>query len=134
MAPQDEGLYRLNLIGGDVGVPGAPLLHLHLLVDAPAGTVSGLAVRTQAVAPPAGRVSGSVTGRLTTFGEPAGMRLLTLHGEAVVSLPPPAIGEVAEPIAVRATLDESWKGSGTWSFGADTHVDAPFGPDTTDAG
>jgi hypothetical protein len=58
-------LYRVSGTAGNVGTPGAPILHFDLLVHPSTGSLSGQASITQAVAPPGGDILiNNVTGQL----------------------------------------------------------------------
>ena len=100
------------------GVPGAPTLHLRLMVYAPERTVTGYGGITQAVEDPpawATRLDGDFT-YLTVMG-PGSHILVTLTGYPPVLMPP---GTGAGPAllpncGVRLLLDESWQ-SGVGSF------------------
>ena len=53
----EVGLYLVNGQAGNVGTPGAPILHFSLLVNAVTGDVTGHAEQTQAVAPPGNKIT-----------------------------------------------------------------------------
>src|ERR1700709_694259 len=87
------GLYLVNGVAGNEGMPGAPLLHFSLRVSPPPGAVTGQAEQTQAVAGPASKIQiGNITGHVRAAGLGKFTQLVTLQGSAVMSLPPPAIG------------------------------------------
>ncbi|MEW6595901.1 MAG: DUF1842 domain-containing protein [Pseudomonadota bacterium] len=113
------GLYLINLEVGDVGKPGAPIFHLHAAVYAPTGTVHGAGEITQALAPPAGKISVTrVQGQIHYLGlAPPYNRVVSLKGEALVAFPPPAIGTIVEPFEAVMTVDEHWNGHGSFSWG-----------------
>ncbi|MBN2526423.1 MAG: DUF1842 domain-containing protein [Deltaproteobacteria bacterium] len=78
-------------------MPGAPILHLSLLVDAPTGSVTGHAMLAQAVAPPYGEIKiTNITGHLQSTGFGKYTKVVALKGEALISFPPPAIGSYLE--------------------------------------
>ena len=120
MASANEtiGLYRYCAVAGNAGTPGAPILHLSLLVNAASGKVTGQAVRTQAVAPPGNEIHVSnVEGqmRATGFGEYT--KVMALRGTAVVSVPPPAIGTYLLPFEAHFALHSDLDGAGGWTLG-----------------
>jgi hypothetical protein len=63
--PESFDLYRATGTAGDIGLPGAPILHFDLLVNSSTGMVSGQAQITRAAAPPNGVIRiDNVTGRV----------------------------------------------------------------------
>jgi hypothetical protein len=54
--PTPLDLYRVTGKAGNVGTPGAPILHFDLLVNSSEGSISGQAHINQAVAPPGGEI------------------------------------------------------------------------------
>ncbi len=116
------GLYLVNAVAGNVGMPGAPILHLNLMVNAVTGTITGHAQQTQAVAPPQGQIPIVITGghiRFTGFGKYAKIVVLTGHG--MITLPPPAIGTYLVPFHAEFAIDNQWNGIGGWTLGS-THI------------
>ncbi len=112
------GLYPVDLIVGEEGTPGAPILHLSLLVNATNGKVAGHARITQSVAPPLGDVEVSnVTGQIHGAGLGGVTRLLSLQGEAYISAPPPIILTYTEKFTASIAVNNDWTGEGGWARG-----------------
>lgn len=119
--PELTSSKKIDLLAGNLGTPGAPILTLSLIynVDQEDGQLSGIAVISQAIAPPNGRiviknVSGPVHG-LGLGGKET--RVFSLKGEYVQSFPPPAIGEIVEKFTATFATDNNWKGHGTFAYG-----------------
>ena len=116
------GLYKVDLTAGNEGTPGAPILHLSLLVNATNGQVTGQGKISQAVESgdvPISNISGLVTS--TGFGEYT--KVVSLKGEGFVSVPPPAIGSYLAPFTGHFAIDNDWNGKGGWQLGSDTPVE-----------
>lgn len=111
------GLYLVNAIAGHEGTPGAPLLHLSLMVNAVTGAVTGQVVQTQAVAAPNDKIVIRVTGRVRKTGLGQYTQIVALQGEAVISFPPPAIGSYMVPFDAHFATTDQWKGVGGWTLG-----------------
>jgi len=120
------GLYLVNLVMGKEGTPGAPILHLSLLVNAASGAVTGHGVQTQAVAAPGNRVEiGNITGQIHGAGFGGVTKLVALQGQAVISFPPPAIGSYLAPFAANLGVNNEWSGEGGWTLGTTRVEDVP---------
>ena len=116
-------LYLLKGIAGNEGVPGAPLLHFYLTVNSETGAVTGHAKQTQAIPPPNNVIPiDNIKGRLRNLGLGSYIKVVYLEGRAIVSLPPPAIGELVLPFEAIFVFNNDWKGKGSWSIG-NKHVD-----------
>lgn len=120
------GLYKVDLVAGNEGLPGAPILRMSLLVNATNGQVTGQGVITQAIESgdvPIRKITGQV--RSTGFGEYT--KIVSLEGEGFVSFPPPAIGSYLAPFTSHFAIDDSWDGKGGWQLGNSEPVeDVPF--------
>lgn len=120
------GLYKVDLVAGNEGLPGAPILRLSLLVNATNGQVTGQGSITQAVEggeTPISKITGQV--RSTGFGEYT--KIVALEGEAFVSFPPPAIGSYLAPFNSHFAIDDNWDGKGGWQVGDSEPVEGvPF--------
>jgi len=120
------GLYLVCGIAGNEGVPGAPLLHFSLLVNAATGAITGHATQTQAVAPPNDRIEiSNVTGQLRHTGLGPYTQIVSLEGSAVISFPPPAIGSYLVPFRAAFAIDNQWNGRGGWTLGRTEVADVP---------
>ncbi|SNR16004.1 DUF1842 domain-containing protein [Tenacibaculum jejuense] len=100
---------------GNVGMPGAPITHFSLVVSTEQGIVSGIVEITQAIDSPTIKVN--VAGRLRHTGYGKVTQIVDLKGEYVVSMPPPAIGSYLEQFEAYLDVDNSWNGTGGFSFG-----------------
>jgi hypothetical protein len=121
-------LYIVNLLAGNVGVPGAPILHLGLAVNAPTGHITGRAEVTQAVAPPNGIIQiNDLRGRIHSLEFGPKVRVVELRGSYIFAFPPPAIGEgVALFSATFIIGQDNWNGRGSFTFGSTEIDDVPF--------
>lgn len=108
-------------------MPGAPLLHVQALVDAPTGRISGHAQITQAIAPPDGVIAiNDVTGQIRSLGFGPAVRVVTLAGTYQQELPPPAIGIVTLDMTATLVLEQNaWTGRGSFDYGGHEVVDVP---------
>lgn len=124
---QPIGLYLLNLDVGRPEVPGAPLLHVQALVDAPTGKVSGHAEITQALAPPNADIKiNNLTGQVHELDVLPSAPIVTLSGTFVVEFPPPAIGMISEPFNAVLVLPRGDEpGSGSFTYGTKTVTNVP---------
>jgi hypothetical protein len=118
-------MYLLKFELGNVGMPGAPILHVSAGVDAPTGAISGQAEITQAVAPPEGSIRiNDLRGRIVNF--PSG-RVIVLRGTYQFSFPPPAIGEGTAAFEAVVLLDaKEWQGEGWFKYGGQEVENVPF--------
>jgi len=117
--------HRVNVLVGEVQ-PGATDCQLKLLVDAPAGTVSGHAVIKQATMPPLNIHVNNVTGRIFTFGVEPAKRVVELSGTYSETLPPPAIGTLTFEFGASLIIGEDdWDGRGSFTFGGHELRDQP---------
>jgi hypothetical protein len=120
-------LYLVKLLVGNEGMPGAPLLHLALAVDAPTGHITGQAEITQAIAPPGGIIRiNNLQGHIRSLGFGPAVRVISLKGSYVFSFPPPAIGEGTAPFSALLIIpQDDWTGRGSFSYGSTDIDDAP---------
>jgi Domain of unknown function (DUF1842) len=116
--------YLVRFAMGRVGLPGAPVLHVAAVVNAPTGRMSGHARITQAIAPPGGMIAISdVTGQIRSLGFGESVRVVTLSGTYEDSFPPPAIGTVTQDFSATLVLEQDrWTGQGSFSYGQH-HID-----------
>lgn len=113
------GTYVVNVEVGNVGTPGAPILHLALLVVSGTGKVSGHAMISQAIAPPYGEKQiNNVTGEIHATGFGSVTKLVSLRGTYYEPLTPPAIGTLEVPFVATLAVDDAWHGKGGFSCGA----------------
>jgi len=120
------GLYLVSGVAGKEGMPGAPILHFHLVVNAVTGAITGQAVQTQAIAPPGDKIFiSNVKGVLHHTGIPPYTQVVSLEGSAVISFPPPAIGSFLAPFDAHFAIDDQWNGIGGWTLGHTTVNNVP---------
>ncbi|MEL1242725.1 DUF1842 domain-containing protein [Flavobacterium sp. DGU11] len=120
------GAYLVNGTMGNVGMPGAPIMHFSLVVVPSTNSVSGTVEITQALAPPMGdivirNVSGVI--RATGFGNVT--KIVALEGQYVQSVPPPAIGSFLADFSAHMAIDNNWNGKGGFSYGGHDVEDVP---------
>ena len=118
MSANLSGAYLVNGTVGNVGTPGAPIMHFSLVVVQSLNTVSGSVEITQAVAPPNGLTTiKQVTGviRATGFGKVT--HVVVLDGAYNVDFPPPATGFVTQKFSAHLAIDNEWNGSGGFIYG-----------------
>ena len=113
------GAYLVCGEAGNVGMPGAPILHFSLVVVAATGKVSGHATITQAIAPPYGKKQiDNVTGQIFGTGlTPPLAKLVSLTGTYLEPFPPPAIGSYNVPFEAHFALSDAWNGVGGFICG-----------------
>ncbi|MBS1522842.1 MAG: DUF1842 domain-containing protein [Bacteroidetes bacterium] len=118
------GAYLVNGTAGNVGMPGAPIMHFSLVVVPSANSVSGTVEITQAIPPPNSQiVIRNVTGSIheLVFG-PNVTYVIALEGVYYHTLTPPAIGTIQEKFEAHLAVDGQWNGKGSFSYG-NRHVD-----------
>jgi hypothetical protein len=115
------------LTSGNLEVPGAPVLNLALMYDGQTGAVSGEALVTQAIAPPDGRLLvRNVSGEVHGLGLGGATRVMSLRGEYVYTLPPPAIGSITEKFEANFVMNQQWVGHGSFQYGGKTMRNVPI--------
>ncbi|WP_165188812.1 DUF1842 domain-containing protein [Caulobacter soli] len=114
------GLYFVKAVVGKVGTPGAPIVNLALTVQAASGHVSGIAEISQAI--DRGQHRFPVSGQIYQTGFGPNHQLVSLSGEFVYSVPPPAIGSFLAKFTAALSVDKSWNGSGGFNY-LNTHVE-----------
>lgn len=114
-------LYRVAGTAGNVGTPGAPILHFDLLVHAASGRVSGQATITQAVQGPASEIHiRNVTGQVRKLGfgthNPI-TQVVMLEGTYTQAGPPPTTYVIQEQFRAHFATDSHWDGRGAFDYG-----------------
>lgn len=123
------GAYLSKGTIGNVGVPGAPILHYSLVVVPGANSVSGTVEITQAIAGPTSSiVFPNVTGSIRKTGYGKVTQIVALEGETVVSVPPPAIGSYLMKLSAHMAIDDSWHGTGGFTYGNHSVENVPVTP------
>ena len=117
------GLYLVNAVAGKATTPGAPLLHLHLMVNAVTGTITGHAEETQVTAPPFVETPITITGgHIRTTGLGRYTKIVVLSGHGTITFKPPMIGTMLVPFHAEFAIDNKWDGIGGWTLGG-THIE-----------
>ena len=111
------GAYLVNGTMGNKGMPGAPIMHFSLVVVPSSNSISGTVEITQAIAPPSGtilikNVKGTI--RSTGFGKVT--KIVSLEGQYVQSVLPPAIGSFLAEFSAHMAIDDNWNGRGGFSY------------------
>ena len=120
------GAYLVKGTMGDVGVPGAPIMNFSLVVVPSANSVTGVVEITQAIAPPSGSiVIRNVTGVIRSTGFGSVTKVVSLQGEYVQSVPPPAIGSYLARFSAHMAIDDNWNGMGGFDYGTHSVEDVP---------
>jgi hypothetical protein len=120
------GAYLVNGTCGNVGMAGAPIMHFSLVVVPSANSVSGTVEITQALAPPNGSiVVRNVTGVIRATGFGTTTHVVALEGSYYQSLTPPAIGSILEKFSAHMAIDNSWNGTGGFSYGNNNVENVP---------
>jgi len=115
------GLYLVKVLVQKPGVDGAPSVQLNLAVNPGAGVVGGNAVITQAVAPPHGSTTvPEVRGVIHHTGLGVDKMLVSVEGQYGVSVPPPAIGTYLAKFSAALAVDNTWKGTGSFTYAGGT--------------
>jgi hypothetical protein len=109
------GLYFVKAVVGNVGTPGAPIVELALTVQAASGHVSGIAEVIQAV-PHGGHYRFPVTGQIYQTGFGPNHQLVSLNGEFIYSVAPPAIGSFIAKFTAALSVDQQWNGHGGFNY------------------
>lgn len=121
-----KGTYLVKGTVGNIGVPGASIMHFSLVVVPMANSVSGTVEITQAIALQNGNiVIKHVTGviRSTGFGEVT--KVVTFEGEYVQSFPPPAVGFYLAKFTAHMAIDDSWNGRAGFSYAGNDIENVP---------
>lgn len=110
-----ESAYLAKGTIGNIGMPGAPLAYFSLVISPEQGKVSGIVEITQVIDKPSIKVNVTGSIRNTTYGHVT--KIVTIHGEYIVSVPPPAIGSYLEKFSAYVDINDEWNGTGGFSYG-----------------
>lgn len=110
------GAYLAKGTIGNVGTPGAPIAAFSLVVVPSQNSVSGTVVITQAVSGPEGHIVIPVTGKIYATGIGNYTKVVSLQGQYVQSVPPPAIGSFLADFNAHLAIDNEWNGKGGFSY------------------
>ncbi|MDI9339301.1 MAG: DUF1842 domain-containing protein [Sediminibacterium sp.] len=120
------GAYLVNGTAGNLGMPGAPIMHFSLVVVPSQNSVNGTVHITQVIAPPYGDiVIRNVKGTIRSTGYGKVTQVVYLEGEYVVSVPPPAIGSYLAHFSASMAIDDNWNGMGSFSYGGNDVENVP---------
>ncbi|BFM42402.1 hypothetical protein CFS9_10430 [Flavobacterium sp. CFS9] len=116
MADLLAGAYLAKGTIGNVGTPGAPIASFSLVVVPSQHSVSGTVVITQAIPGPDSHIVVHVKGRIYAAGFGKITQVVSLSGQYVQSVPPPAIGSFLANFEAHLAIDNSWNGTGGFSY------------------
>lgn len=116
MADLLAGAYLAKGTIGNVGTPGAPIATFSLVVVPSQNSVSGTVVITQAVPGPDGHIVVPVTGKIYVTGIGHITKVVSLQGQYVHSVPPPAFGSFLAKFDAHLAIDNAWNGTGGFSY------------------
>lgn len=111
------GAYLAKGIIGNVGMPGAPIVHFSLVVVPSQHKVSGSVHVTQAIA--GGSYSGEVTGKIYATGLGNVTQVVGLQGTIHPDGPEP----IEIPFDAHMAIDGAWNGTGGFNY-ANVHVES----------
>ena len=110
------GAYLAKGTIGNVGLPGAPVASFSLVVVPSQHSVSGTVVITQAIQGPDSHIVVPVTGKIFATGIGKITQVVSLKGQYVHSVPPPAIGSFLANFDAHLAIDNEWNGTGGFSY------------------
>lgn len=110
------GAYLAKGTIGNVGTPGAPIATFSLVVVPSQHTVTGTVVITQAINGPDNHIVISVKGKIYATGFGKFTKVVSLQGQYVQSVPPPAIGSFLADFDAHFAIDNAWNGTGGFSY------------------
>jgi len=112
-----------NVIGtlGNVGMPGAPIMHFNLVVVPSKNTVSGSVKIIQAIAPPNGQLFiQNLKGQIHATGYGGVTQIVALEGSYTVGASYALI-----PFKAYMSINGNWEGSGSFTYGTQTIENVP---------
>lgn len=110
------GAYLAKGTIGNVGMPGAPIATFSLVVVPSQNSVSGTVIVTQAIQGPDSHIVVQVTGKIYATGIGNVTKVVSLQGQYVHSVPPPAIGSFLANFDAHLAIDNAWNGNGGFSY------------------
>ena len=110
------GAYLAQGTIGNVGTPGAPIAKFSLVVVPSQHTATGTVVITQTIQGPDSHIVVPVTGKIYVTGLGKVTQVVSLQGEYVHSVPPPAIGSFLAKFDAHLAIDAAWNGTGGFSY------------------
>jgi len=124
LAPEKKsliGAYNVKGTLGNIGLPGAPIMHFNLVVVPSQNTITGVVEITQAIAPPNGQIFvNNVKGQIHATGFNGVEQIVSLEGNYT-------IGEsyVLIPFKAFMNLKSNWEGTGTFIYGSQKIENVP---------
>lgn len=110
------GAYLAKGTIGNVGMPGAPILHFSLVVVPSQNSVNGAVQITQATQN--GNYQGQVSGKIFATGFGTTTQVVSLRGNVHSD----GVTPIEIPLEAHLALDGSWNGTGGFAY-ANTHVE-----------
>lgn len=115
------GAYNATGTLGNVGMPGAPIMHFNLVVVPNRNSVSGSVEIIQAIAPPNGQLFiQNVKGQIRATGFGSVDQIVTLEGNYTIGA-----SEVLYSFKASMNLNMNWEGKGTFTYGTQTIENVP---------
>lgn len=118
-----ESSYLTQGTIGNKDTPGTPLVYYSLVVSSEQGNISGIIEIIQAINAPSIKVNVIGNIRKTNYGHVT--NIVSLHGEYVVSVPPPSIGSYPEKFHAYMDINDVWNGTGGFAFRNQKISDVP---------
>ena len=119
------GAYLAKGTIGNVGMPGAPIASFSLVVVPSQHSVTGTVVITQAIQGPDSHIVVNVKGKIYATGFGKVTQVVSLQGQYVHSVPPPAIGSFLANFDAHLAIDSAWNGTGGFSYYQHTVENVP---------
>lgn len=110
------GAYLAKGTIGNVGMPGAPIVHFSLVVVPSQNSVNGAVQITQATQN--GNYQGQVSGKIFATGFGTTTQVVSLRGNVHSD----GVTPIEIPFEAHLALDGSWNGTGGFAY-ANTHVE-----------
>ena len=110
------GAYLAKGTIGNVGMPGAPVAAFSLVIVPSQNSVSGTVVITQAIQGSDSHIVVPVKGKIFATGFGNITKVVSLQGQYVHSVPPPAIGSFLADFDAHLAIDNEWNGTGGFSY------------------
>jgi hypothetical protein len=109
--------YLVNGTAGNVGLPGAPIMHFSLVAVPSANSVSGTMEITQAINSVNRQIIvKNVTSVIRLVGYGKVTQIVAIEGSYYQSFPPPAIGSMEQKFSANLAIDNNWTGSGGFDY------------------
>ncbi len=120
------GAYLVNGTVGNVGMPGAPIMHFSLVVVPGTNSVNGTVEITQATAPPYNQiVVHNVSGAIHAIGFGSVIQIVVLNGQSTQSVSTPAFATYLAQFSAHMAIDSNWNGQGGFIYGTQRVENVP---------